>query len=63
MAKFVVYAHDKTDVESNLIYVCTCDSEEVAKSVSNAMSYRDTGGRDDSSGFYDYYVRKEDWIV
>lgn len=27
MAKFVVYAHDKTDAESDLIYVCTCDTK------------------------------------
>ncbi len=63
MAKFVVYAHDKTDVESELIYVCTCDTEAVANSVSNALNYRDTGGRDDGSGLFDYYVRREDWIV
>lgn len=63
MAKFVVYAHDKTDVESSLIYVCTCDTETIAKNIASSMKYRDTGGRDDDSGFYDYYVRKEDWIV
>ena len=63
MAKFVVYAHDKTDAESAIIYVCTCDTEDVAKSIANAMKYRDTGGREDHSGLFDYYVRKEDWIV
>ncbi len=63
MVKFVVYAHDKTDVESNLIYVCTCDTEEVANSIANAMSFRDSGGRDDGSGLHNYYVRKEVWIV
>lgn len=63
MAKFVVYAHDKTDVESSLIYVCTCDTEDVAKSVSSAMDYRDSGGRNDGSGLFDYYVKREDWIV
>jgi hypothetical protein len=63
MAKFVVYAHDKTDVESNLIYVCTCDTEDVAKTIASAMAYRDTGGRDDDSGIMHYYVRREDWIV
>lgn len=63
MAKFVVYAHDNTDVESNLIYVCTCDTKEVADSISEALKYRDTGGRKDNSGFFDYYVRREDWII
>ena len=63
MAKFVVYAHDNTDVESNLIYVCTCDTEEVAKSIAGALKFRDTGGRDDNTGMHDYYVRREDWIV
>ena len=63
MAKFVVYAHDKTDAESNLIYVCTCDAEDVAKNIANSLEFRDTGGRNDNSGLYDYYVRKEDWIV
>ena len=60
MAKFVVYAQDKTDVESNIIYVCTCDTEDVAKSIASAMKFRDSGGRNDESGLYDYYVRKED---
>lgn len=60
MAKFVVYAHDKTDAESNLIYICTCDTKDVAKSISSAMGFRDSGGRNDGSGLYDYYVRKED---
>lgn len=60
MAKFVVYAQDKTDVESNIIYVCTCDTEDVAKSIANAMRFRESGGRNDESGLYDYYVRKED---
>ena len=60
MEKFVVYAHDKTDAESNLIYVCTCDAKEVAKSVAYAMSFRDSDGRNDGSGLHDYYVRKED---
>lgn len=63
MVKFVVYAHDKTDAESNLIYVCTCDTEEVANSIANAMSFRDSGGRNDGSGLHNYYVRKEVWIV
>ena len=60
MAKFVVYAQDKTDVESNLIYVCTCDTEDMANSIASAMKFRDSGGRNDESGLYDYYVRKED---
>lgn len=63
MAKFVVYAHDKTDAESNLIYVCTCDTKETADSIASALNYRDTGGRDDKSGMFDYYVREEGWIV
>lgn len=63
MAKFVVYAHDKTDVESNLIYVCTCDTEVVANNIASSLNYRDTGGREDGSGFFDYYVKREDWIV
>ena len=49
MAKFVVYAQDKTDVESNIIYVCTCDTEDVAKSIASAMKFRDSGGRDRKS--------------
>lgn len=60
MAKFVVYAHDKTDAESNLIYVCTCDTEDMANSIAYAMRFRESGGRNDESGLYDYYVRKED---
>lgn len=63
MAKFVVYAHDKTDVESNLIYVCTCDTKETAEGIKNALIYRDSGGREDGSGLFDYYVKKEDWII
>lgn len=63
MAKFVVYAHDNTDFESSLIYVCTCDTEEVARNISDAMKYRDTCGNKNITGMYDYYVKKEDWIV
>lgn len=63
MAKFVVYAHDKTDVESDLLYVCTCDTEDVARNIASSLEFKDTGGRKDKSGMYDYYVRKEDWIV
>ena len=63
MAKFVVYAHDKTDVESGIIYVCTCDTEEIAKNITNALEYRDTGGRCDGSNRLNYYYKKEDWIV
>jgi len=63
MAKFVVYAHDKTDAESGIIYVCTCDTETVANNIANALNYRDTGGRDDGSGMFNYYVKKEEWIV
>ena len=63
MAKFVVYAQDKTDVESNLIYVCTCDTEDVAKSIASAMKFRDSGGRNDGSGFHNDYVKREDWIL
>lgn len=63
MAKFVVYAQDKTDAESNLIYVCTCDTEDVAKSIASAMKFRDSGGRNDGSGFHNYYVKREDWIL
>ena len=60
MAKFVVYAHDKTDVESNLIYVCTCDTKDIAESIASAMRFRDSGGRNDESGLHDYYVKRED---
>ena len=60
MAKFVVYAHDKTDAESNLIYVCTCDTEDMANSIASAIRFRDSDGRNDESGLHDYYVRKED---
>ena len=63
MAKFVVYAHDKTDVESNLIYVCTCDTEDIAKNIASAMRFRESGGRNDGTGLYDYYVKREDWIL
>lgn len=63
MAKFVVYAHDKTDVESNLIYVCTCDTEDMANSIASAMGFRESGGRNDGTGLYDYYVKREDWIL
>ena len=63
MAKFVVYAHDKTDVESNLIYVCTCDTEDVARNIARSLKFSDTGGRNDNSGLHDYYVKREDWIV
>lgn len=60
MAKFVVYAHDKTDVESSLIYVCSCDLEDVAKNIAQALKFKDTGGRNDNTGFFDYYVKKLD---
>ena len=63
MAKFVIYAQDKTDVESNLIYVCTCDTEDIAKSIASAMKFRDSGGRNDGSEFHNYYVKREDWIL
>lgn len=63
MAKFVIYAQDKTDVESNLIYVCTCDTKEIAESIASAMAYRDSGGRDDNTGILHYYVKREDWIL
>lgn len=58
MAKFVVYAHDKTDAESSLIYVCSCDLEDVAKNIVQALKYKDTGGRNDNTGFFDYYVKQ-----
>ena len=53
MAKFVVYAHDKTDVESDLLYVCTCDTEDVARNIASSLEFKDTGGRKDKSGMYD----------
>lgn len=63
MAKFVVYAHNHWDPESDIIYVCTCDSEDVAKNIASSLCFKDTGGRNDQTGEYDYYVRKEDWIL
>jgi len=63
MGKYVVYAHSKLDPESDLIYVCTCDTKEVADSIAYALKYRDTGGRYDDTCFYNYTVRYEDWIV
>jgi len=62
--KYVVYANEKSDVESDIIYICTCDTEKMANTVSDALKHRDTGGRCDDSGIYNYYVvKKEDWIV
>ena len=63
MAKYVVYAHNRLDVESDIIYICTCDTQEIADSIASALKYRDTGGRDDDTTMYNYYTKKEDWIV
>lgn len=59
MEKFAIYAHDKTDAESSLIYVCTCDSEEVARGIVDAMKFRDTGGHKNIQGMFDYYIKRK----
>jgi hypothetical protein len=59
MKNFVIYAHDKSDIESSLIYICTCDSQNIAKSIVDALNYRDTGGRNDDTGIYNYYIKNK----
>lgn len=63
MAKFVVYAHDHWDPEADILYVCTCDTKEVADNIASSLYYKDTGGREDKTGQFDYYVKEEGWIV
>lgn len=58
MGKFNVYAHDKSDPESDLIFVCTCESEDVARNIAKSLRFSDSGGRNDDTGLYDYYVRE-----
>ena len=55
---FIIYSHDKTDPESNMIKICTCETKDGANYVIDALVYRDTGGRKDKSGQYDYYIKE-----
>lgn len=55
---FVVYSHEKYNPEANMFNICTCNSEQAAKYVVNALLYRDTCGKNDDSGIYDYYISK-----
>lgn len=59
MTKFIVYAHYKDDPESDFIYVCSCNSKDVAENIANSLKFSDSGGRKDGSGLYNYYVREE----
>ena len=62
MDNVVIYAHDKSDVESSIIKVCTCSSEEIANNIVDALEFRDTGGRKDGTGLYEYYIKKKGQI-
>lgn len=60
MPKFSIYSHDKSDPESNMVYICTCSSKEGADYVVNALEYRDTGGKFNSAGMYEYYIKNDE---
>ena len=53
MNKFNVYAHDKTDMESNLIYICACESKDTANYIVSALKQKDHSGE-----LYDYYIKE-----
>lgn len=59
MSKFVVYSHDRSDIESTMFKICTCNNRNSAKYVVDALKYRDTGGKNDQSGLYEYYIMEE----
>lgn len=59
MNKFVVYSHDRSDMESNMFRICVCDNKNSAEYVVDALKYRDTGGKKDQFGLYDYYIVEE----
>ena len=58
MTKYSVYSQLKESVESDLIYICTCDSKDMAKTVVKVFMYRDNGGKDEDNGLFDYYIKK-----
>ena len=55
---FKVYSHNKTDVESDMYELCACKSKEAAEYIISALKFRDTGGRFDESGIYNYYIKE-----
>lgn len=59
MSKFVVYSHNRLDVESDMIRICSCDNKNSAKYVIDALKYRDTMGKVDHTGVYNYYIIEE----
>ena len=57
MAAFKIFSQSRESVESDILYLCTCETKEVANYIVNALIYRDTSGRCDDSGIYEYYIR------
>lgn len=55
---FDVYSHDKTDIESTMYKLCSCKTKEAAEYIISALKFRDTGGRFDESGIYNYYIKE-----
>jgi len=56
---FNIYFQDRTDAESDLIYICSCKNKKDAQYITDTLKYRDTGGRMDDSGLYEYYIKEE----
>lgn len=59
MSRFVVYSHDKTDIESSMFRLCSCDNIDSARYIIDALKYKDTCGRCDDTGIYNYYIVEE----
>lgn len=55
----MVYSHDKTDIESNMFRLCSCESIDSARYIIDALKYKDTSGRCDNTGIYNYYIVEE----
>ena len=57
MDNFKIYAHDKTDPESDLIYICSCENECFAKFLKEAIELKFKGGYPKNVSGYDLYIK------
>lgn len=57
MAKFVVYAHNNENPESDMIYLCSCDEMEKAKFIVDALKFQDSQKKDITVP-YVYYINE-----
>jgi len=50
---FVVYSHERYNPEADMFKICSCDTEDEARYIIDALEYRD-------AFTYDYYIVKKE---